>query len=298
MKGVMMNGTSTSEQAMTGKTLLAFFAITFALAWGLLVAFIAIPQLQGLFGPLGYTNPLYFLMVWAPAFAGVGLVARHHGLRGVGGLLRRLTIWRVPAAIWAFLLLGLPAIFYIGATIAGTFPSPLPFASVSAAIAAIATAFFLGPVEELGWRGVALPLLQRRFSPFTASLILGAFWALWHVPAFFIGTPMSGFTFGSWVVGVMAITMTVTALFNASRGSLLIAYVFHFQLMNPIFPDAQPWDSVLLALVAIIVVVANRKKMFSPGTGASDVMAPSRSTASEGRLYERRIGEELADSSR
>ena len=74
---------------MTGKTLVAFFAITFALAWGLLVAFIAIPQIEGLFGPLGYTNPLYFLMVWAPAFAGVGLVARHHGIRGVGGLLRR-----------------------------------------------------------------------------------------------------------------------------------------------------------------------------------------------------------------
>ena len=83
----------------------------------------------------------------------------------------------------------------------------------------------------------------------------------------------------------------------ASRGSLLIAYLFHFQLMNPIFPDAQPWDSVLLALVAIVVVVVNRKKMFSPATGVTDVMAPSRSTASEGRLYERRVGEGLADSS-
>ena len=151
-------------------------------------------------------------------------------------------------------------------------------------------------MEELGWRGVALPLLQRRFSPFVASLILGAFWALWHVPAFFIGSPMSGFTFGSWAVGVMAITLMVTALFNASRGSLLIAYLFHFQLMNPIFPDAQPWDSVILAAIAIVVVIVNRKKMFSRSEGATDVMAPSHSTASEGRLYERHA-EDLSSSS-
>ena len=102
-------------------------------------------------------------------------------------------------------------------------------------------------MEELGWRGLALPLLQRRFSPFVASLVLGVIWAVWHLPAFFFSTPMSGFSFGTWFLGVMAITLIVTAMFNASRGSLLVAYLFHWMLMNPITPDAQPWDSVILA---------------------------------------------------
>jgi len=111
-------------------------------------------------------------------------------------------------------------------------------------------------MEELGWRGVALPLLQRRFTPFVASLVLGVIWAVWHLPAFFMsGTPQSGWSFGSFFLGVMAITIILTPMFNAARGSLLVAALYHFLMNNPIWPDAQPWDSVLFALVAVVVVL-------------------------------------------
>ena len=60
-----------------------------------------------------------------------------------------------------------------------------------------AAALLIGPVEEIGWRGVALPLLQRRYAPLWASLILGAFWGFWHLPAFLLsGTEQSAWSFG------------------------------------------------------------------------------------------------------
>ncbi len=49
----------------------------------------------------------------------------------------------------------------------------------------LAIALFLdggGLFEENGWRGFALPLLLQKFSPLKASLILGFFWGLWHLP--------------------------------------------------------------------------------------------------------------------
>jgi membrane protease YdiL (CAAX protease family) len=40
-----------------------------------------------------------------------------------------------------------------------------------------------GPLgEEPGWRGFALPRLQRHYGPLVGTLILSPLWAFWHVP--------------------------------------------------------------------------------------------------------------------
>jgi hypothetical protein len=36
---------------------------------------------------------------------------------------------------------------------------------------------------------------------------------------------------------------------------------------GPVWPDAQPWDTVVYVLVAVLVVVFNRKEMFTKGAG-------------------------------
>jgi len=44
--------------------------------------------------------------------------------------------------------------------------------------------------EEIGWRGFALPATAISLSPGARhSLIIGALWFLWHLPAFFRGLP-------------------------------------------------------------------------------------------------------------
>jgi len=80
-------------------------------------------------------------------------------------------------------------------------------------------------------RGLALPILQRKFIPLWAGLILGAIWGLWHMPAF-----------------------------------------FHFSLMNPIFPDAQPYDTYMLIIAAILIVWWNRKNMFTREASVTEVI--------------------------
>ena len=182
----------------------------------------------------------------------------------------------MPSVWWFYLVVGTSVIAYLSAALNGTISDPFPYSPWYQIFPVLVARFFLGPLEEFGWRGVAQPLLQRKMAPFWAGLVIGIITAVWHLPAFLLG---GGLEFGSWAIapylgGVIAIYIILTPMFNSSRGSLLIAYLYHFQLMNPIFPDTQPWDNLLFGIAAVVIVVLNRHKMFKKGTGVTDVLMP------------------------
>ena len=82
--------------------------------------------------------------------------------------------------------------------------------------------------EELGWRGYALPKLLERFSPLVASLILGVLWGLWHLPTFYIaGTPQFGQPIIAFLIMTTAYSILLSWVFLHTRGSVLIATLFH-----------------------------------------------------------------------
>ena len=267
-----------TQTELTMKTLIPFLAITFGLTWGLASLLMFFPDLfPGIFGEMSMGNPIFILAVYSPGIAGVFLVWRKYGLKGLGSYFRRMTLWRVSAWWWLFVIFAIPAIMYTGAVIKGGQINAFPFSPWYRVIPALALALFLGPVEEFGWRGLALPLLQKRFAPFWAALILGTIWMIWHAPAFLLGgTPQSGWNFAPFFAGGVAISLVMTVLFNDSRGSLLLPCLLHFQLNNPIWPDAQPWDNLLLAAFAIVIVWLNRHKMFQRGVGVTDILMPEK----------------------
>lgn len=276
---------SRTPAGMTAKTLVPFLALTFGLTWGIgSLLFLFNEQLTAIFGEISTSNPLIILAVYAPGFAGVFLVLWHYGLKGLGSFLRRLTLWRAPAVWWLFLILGIPAVVYSGAAIKGTLGDPFPFSPWTEALPALALALFLGPIEEFGWRGLALPLLQRRFAPFWAGLVLGIVWAVWHMPSVLLsGMHQSTWSIGPFFLGIVAISVILTPFYNASRGSLLVAVLYHFQMMNPIFPDAQPWDNLLWVAVAVVVVWLNRRTMFRRGEGVTEILMSENAGAEIGR---------------
>lgn len=48
------------------------------------------------------------------------------------------------------------------------------------------------------------------------------------------------------------------------------------RMMNPIFPDAQPWDNLIFTLAAVVIVVLNRRTMFTKGAGVTEILMPER----------------------
>ena len=253
--------------------LFPFLLIAFGIAWGIISLYIFLPEeMDALFGPLSGTHPLFFLAVYAPAISAFFLISKVSGLSGLKKYLRRALIWRTTLNWYLFLLIGVPLIFMAGAAIRGDLLFE-QFESFSVLATVIILAAIKGPVEEFGWRGFALPLLQRKFVPLWAALILGTIWGVWHLPAFLLsGTQQSQWSFAAFFFGCLAISVIATALFNQTGGSILLSAFFHFTLMNPIFPDAQPYDTYMLVVAAGFLVWRNKDAMLTSRESIVDII--------------------------
>jgi len=260
---------------LPSRALFPFLLLAFGLAWGVMAVLAVWPErVTALFGPVSGRNPLFILAVYAPAISALALVAWWQGPGGLGRFLSRLALWRCSAGWYGFLLLLIPLLFVAGALIKGVPAGPVrPGEGWGALPGLLLLTLIIGPVEEFGWRGVALPILQRHMAPLWAGLVLGLVWGLWHLPAFFLsGTPQSAWPFLPFLVASAAASVIVTPMFNAARGSILLPALFHFQLNNPLWPDAQPWDALVFALAALAVVWANRGTMLRRGAAVTRVV--------------------------
>jgi membrane protease YdiL (CAAX protease family) len=262
--------------------LIAFLILTFGITWSLIGIYIVRPEWASVtFGEISGSHPFFFFATWAPAISALVLLLYYAGLSGVKGFLSRLLLWRCSPAWATFIFIGIPLVYVAGSLIkGGPVLAPLPSEGVVALIPTLLVMLFLGPIEEFGWRGVAQPIVQRHIPPIWAGAIIGAIWGIWHLPAFYL----SGVVFAEWsflpfFVGNITLAILVTPVFNQSQGSLLWPMLFHWQLINPLWPDAQPYDTWVLVAVTLIVVWWKRDTMFTRVGSVTEVFTGERISA-------------------
>jgi len=259
--------------------LVAFVGITFLITWGLIGLYILFPETAAAwFGAISGSHPLFFLATWSPAIATFVILFYYAGTSGIRAFLSRLLLWRCSAGWVVFVLVGLPLVFVLGSLLkGGPILAPLPPEGMESVLALLFMMLFLGPMEEFGWRGLVQPLLQRHAAPLWAGVLIGAIWGFWHLPAFFLsGTVFADWNFLAFFVGNVVLAVLVTPLFNQTQGSLLWPMLFHWQLINPFWPDAQPWDTAILVALAIIVVWWNRDTLFGREAAVTEVIPVSK----------------------
>ena len=193
--------------------LIAFFVLAYLLTWWTypLLKFSPLLGIPGLFGP---------------ALAAIIMAAVTDGKSGVKALLSRVVLWRVGLR-WYVIALGLPTVL---ALVTAGLNYLLRSSDIQAGRVGVLdfVVFVLVVGEELGWRGYALPLLLEKRSAVTASLILGLMWGIWHLPTFVIpGTPQYGLPFAAFLLLTIEYSILMTWLFLHTRGSVLIATLFH-----------------------------------------------------------------------
>ena len=171
-----------------------------------------------------------------PSLAGLIVALWLYGLPGLRRLVRQLAPWSVGRA-WPMLavclLLPLGAIVLPLAILAGlgaAVPSPSWEGLSTYLYGAIIAGGLVGPglFEEIGWRGFALPHLQRRYSALTSSLIIGLVWAFWHWPNFVIPSDRPPWWHVlAFVPLTMAVSVVFTWVFNSTGGSLFAVVLLH-----------------------------------------------------------------------
>ncbi len=95
---------------------------------------------------------------------------------------------------------------------------------------ALIASFLMNVWEEIGWRGYALPELQKKYNALISSVIVGVFWALWHWPHFAVKDSIMAINYNNFLLFIVFMplySISYTWLYNSSNGSLFITSLYH-----------------------------------------------------------------------
>lgn len=262
--------------------LISFFLIAYIIAWGLIPVMNYFAQSAGQDSWLvlsemaealrfeGVDLPVAGWVIYlitrlqdfSFSIAGIIMIAAVSGWKGLQELGQRLVRWRVNWKwyLFAFLPFG---IYLLATALTGNLGSfrvtdnTLAAVLIQAETGFLVYLFLRGAMgEELGLRGFALPRLQKKTSPFWASVIIGIFWAGWHIPVLVGRDIVSVIAF---LLLAFLISFIFTYLFNRSNGSLFPVLLFHAtqnseEIFELIFPTLVGTDWELISSLTLLVV--------------------------------------------
>lgn len=212
------------------KTLIPFFILAYALSWIWMVP-LALKS-QGII-QVDIPYSIHYLAAFGPMLAALLVTWKSEGQDGLKELIRRITKWRVKPVWWlvAVAPLWLYGLFVIvlwllqGWQVEFSLLGQIDFLPNLGSAALVLWIFTFGFGEEIGWRGFALPRLQKERSALAATFVLWIFWAFWHLPMFFYS--YQPYIIPGFLIGLLAGSIILTWLYNSTSGSILMVALWH-----------------------------------------------------------------------
>jgi len=207
----------------------AFFVLTFLITGGSTFLFRLMVE-----GVIPRTNAIPAVAPFGPSITGVILTLYLYGGAGLRELLSRVRPWST-GWVWPLICLTLPLAVLLTAVairatyVGGELPHMNRFTWPNYFVAAMTTAILgAGLTEEFGWRGFALPHLQRNHNALFSALLIGLVWALWHFPhGFILGHAPDKLVLLSYIPGTIAMSVGYTVVFKNTNGSVLAVMLLH-----------------------------------------------------------------------
>ncbi|MFJ9710783.1 CPBP family intramembrane glutamic endopeptidase [Streptomyces sp. NPDC101234] len=250
-----------------------YFAVTFTTSWAFWLVAIALGgSVKG--SPAAIP---YVLGGFGPVIGAIVVRARRARRREpapahtVGLRLSKRLGWVLPLLVMASAtvlagvvlahLLGGPAVSLAeGRSLISDAGGPVPF---------FVAMLVAGPLsEEPGWRGTAYPRMRASLGRLQAGLLLGAVWAVWHVPLFFVrGTLQAGFGLISWSGLLFVLSVIPVALLTGDayeRAGVAASIAVHLgvngttAVLGASSPSAQAAVLAVQSIVAITLLAWQR----------------------------------------
>jgi len=214
-----------------------YFIIAYVVSWSFEIPLALFHQ-----GMIAVQIPMWFhyFACLGPLSAALIMTLLIEGRSGLRNLMARIFKWRVAFRYYAFAILIPVGLFAVACILnrftTGNWPNVallgevdyLPYLTPVGALGVWLITFGLG--EEIGWRGYALPHLQKTRSATISTLILGILWACWHLPMFFYRDTyiqMGILGFPMLALSLLCAAMIFTWLYNSTHGSVWIVIIFH-----------------------------------------------------------------------
>ncbi len=218
-------------------------------------------------------SPLILLLFgsFGPSLCGIFLTWRKDGFQSVRQLFRDGFNLRISWQIYLFIAIVPLGMSLLAHLIAGG--TEFNF-NILTFLGTFILYFFLGGSfnEEFGWRGYMLPRLFKNYSVLTATLLVGIFWSVWHLPMFWmIGTSQYKTPIWLFVVGTTAAAVKYTWVYLRTNGNLFACLLLHTftNITVVVFPievsdgidNRVYYETLFEVVLAVILIAVAYKKM-------------------------------------
>lgn len=240
------------------KSYVNFFALVFALSIPFWILGALMPDTTKI---LPIKLPISALMTFCPFIAAAILVYKKQKGQGVKQLLKlsidfkkiRSKKWYLPV-VFLMPVTALISFWYMKVT-GGIVPEPQP-SPLSVFI--FFFVYFIGAIgEELGWSGYIIEPLQNRYGAFSASIILGIVWAIWHIIPY-TQTHQTA-TWITWqCIATVFLRVIMVWIFNNTSKSVFAMVLFHTMVnISPyLIPNyGSHYNPFIFALLLVILTI-------------------------------------------
>lgn len=225
-----MQANWTATKSIENRGLVTFYFLAYGVSWALWSPLIALPQ---------WADRLGFLVIlgaYGPWIAGMMTTFLFEGSTGLRRWLKAVFRWRIPFR-WYLLgalllplgmsLLQISLYLLTGGEVELSTNPPWYWVFAAYPVNLLLVPFSSG-MEEPGWQGYAFPSLAKRFQPFSAAIVLGSLWAVWHAPLYFTTAWEGAEPFPLMVAYTIPLSMILFWLTRRASGSVLPAILLHW----------------------------------------------------------------------